>query len=131
MVAALVGGSALIDPPAGFAWGQGNLPAGQPVAVPGPPRDLAAIMRNHKVVLTWRAPRVDRKAGAPGDYVVIWQAPPIEPLTAEVDTHSIRTRYTSPFGAGTYEVEAKNAAGTGPPSNPVTVCPGQSCPPLS
>jgi hypothetical protein len=137
MVAALVGGSTLIDSPAGFARGATHGPAGQPVAVPGPPTDLAATIRNQKVVLTWRAPRVDRKAGAPADYVVIWQAPPLEPLTADVDTHSTRTRYTSPFGPGTYEVEAKNAAGTGLPSKAVTVCSGrptssdQGCPPPS
>jgi hypothetical protein len=72
------------------------------------------------VVLRWKAPKVTRSAGAPSDYLVIWQAPPMLPLMAKVNTHSRLTTYTSPFGAGTYEVEAKNAKGTGPASKPVT-----------
>ena len=52
----------------------------------------------------------------------IWVAPPVLPLMAEADTHSVLTRYKSIFGPGTYEVEAKNAGGTGPPSSPVVVC---------
>jgi hypothetical protein len=87
------------------------------------------------VILDWKAPRVTPTAGVPRDYLVLWQAPPMLPLTAEVDTHSTLTSYTSVFGPGTYEVEAKNRSGVGPPSKPVTICgkpsaaASRSCPP--
>lgn len=90
-------------------------------AVPGRPTHLTARVRDHQVILRWHAPKVTATTGAPRDYLVIWQAPPMLPLTAEVNTHSTLTSYTSTFGPGTYEVEAKNRSGVGPPSKPVTV----------
>jgi hypothetical protein len=94
--------------------------------VPGRPTHLRATVQNHQVTLTWQAPKVTATAGAPTDYLVIWQAPPMLPLTARVDTHSTHLSYTSPFGPGVYTVIAKNASGAGPPSKPVTVCENQS-----
>jgi hypothetical protein len=90
--------------------------------IPGQPTHLTARVRDHQVILRWRAPSVTSISGVATDYLVIWQAPPNLPLTATVDTHHTLTSYTSKFGAGTYEVEAKNRKGTGPPSKPVTVC---------
>jgi hypothetical protein len=95
-------------------------------AVPGRPTHLTAKVQNGDVVLTWRQPAVTATTGTPTDYLVIWQAPPVLPLLAEADTHSTATTYTSVFGSGTYEVAAKNAKGTGPPSKPVTICDTQS-----
>ena len=94
--------------------------------IPGQPTNLTARVRNHEVILRWRAPRITSTAGVAADYLVIWQAPPVLPLTAEVDTHSTVTSFTSNLGAGTYEVEAKNKDGTGPPSIPVNLCEHQS-----
>jgi hypothetical protein len=94
--------------------------------VPGRPTHLRATVQNHKVNLNWHAAKVTPTAGVPTDYLVIWQAPPMLPLTASVDTHSIHSSYTSAFGPGTYQVVAKNANGTGTPSKPVTVCENQS-----
>jgi len=121
VVAGLLTGNALVASSPGFALGGNPLPTRSAQPVPGPPTRLEARIRNQKVILTWRAPQVNQNGGVPTDYVVIWQAPPIMPLTAEVDTHSTATRYVSHLGPGTYEVEAKNAQGTGPPSKPVTV----------
>jgi hypothetical protein len=94
--------------------------------IPGQPTHLTARVQDHQVILRWRAPSVTSTSGVVTDYLVIWQAPPLLPLTAEIDTHSTLTSYTSSLGAGTYEVEAKNESGTGPPSKPVTVCANQS-----
>jgi len=94
--------------------------------VPGRPTHLRATVQNHLVILNWQAPKVTRTAGVPKDYLVIWQAPPMLPLTAMVDTHSTHTSYTSAFGPGIYTVVATNASGAGPPSKPVTVCENQS-----
>jgi hypothetical protein len=94
--------------------------------VPGQPTHLKARVQDDHVFLRWRAPGVTTTSGVATDYVVIWDAPPILPLGAVVDTHSTLTRYSSGLGAGTYEVEAKNKNGTGPPSTPVTVCVSQS-----
>jgi hypothetical protein len=96
-----------------------SLPEGaQP---PGAPTHLRATVADGHVTLHWRAPATSPTAGSARDYLVIWMAPPVMPLTALVDTHSPVTDYSSTFGAGTYEVEAKNARGTSPPSAPVTV----------
>jgi hypothetical protein len=89
--------------------------------VPGRPTHVRATVQDQQVILTWRAPRVTPTDGVATDYLVTWQAPPMLPLTAEVDTDSAHTSYTSAFGPGTYTVTAKNASGSGPPSQPVTV----------
>ena len=115
-----------LAPQAASAVGGHGLSARRGGVVPGQPTHLTARVRNQQVILHWQAPRVTPTAGVPRDYLVIWQAPPMLPLTAEVDTHSRLTSYTSTFGPGTYEVEAKNAKGAGPTSKPVTVCGSQS-----
>jgi hypothetical protein len=109
----------------GFAVGATGASSRHAVAAPGRPTHLTATRRHQEVILVWHAPAVTTTTGAPTDYLVIWTAPPIMPLAGEADTHSIATRYVSKFGAGSYQVEAENAKGTGPPSNSVTV-PGSS-----
>jgi hypothetical protein len=94
--------------------------------IPGRPTHLRATVQSHQVILTWQAPRVSATVGVPTDYLVIWQAPPMLPLTASVDTHSTHVSYTSAFGPGIYTVVATNATGAGPPSKPVTVCESHS-----
>jgi hypothetical protein len=94
--------------------------------IPGQPTHLTTLVRDHQMILRWRAPSVTSTSGVATDYLVIWQAPPVLPLTAKIDTHSTLTSYTSNLGAGTYKVEAKNKNGTGPPSKPVTLCGKQS-----
>jgi len=125
LAAAVTPASALMMP----AWSgrvvvRSRGPTGDPV--PGQPTHVRATVQNHQVILTWQAPKITPTAGVPTDYLVIWQAPPMLPLTARVDTHSTNISYTSTFGPGTYTVAAKNASGTGLPSKPVTVCENQS-----
>lgn len=108
--------------PAAAASGATRAPAPVPVGRPLAPTHLTATMTaTGTVVLHWKAPRATPRHGFAADYLVIWNAPPIEPLSAIVNTHSTATTYVSPFGPGTYQVEAENAAGTGPPSAPVHV----------
>ena len=124
-----------LAPQAASAVAVPGVSAGHGNVVPGPPTHLTATIRNHQVILNWQAPKVTPTAGVSRDYLVIWQAPPMLPLTAEVDTHSTLTDYTSVFGPGTYKVVAKNRTGVGPPSKSVTVCGNESvtahrtCPP--
>ena len=97
------------------------VPSPAAVGRPLAPTDLTASVSTTGVVLHWRAPRVTAHHGAATDYLVVWTAPPIEPLQAVADTHSSATMYLSHFGSGTYQVVAKDAAGSGPASAPVQV----------
>jgi hypothetical protein len=120
-LAATIAGAGLGVPLASVS-GAVQVPAPVPVGRPLAPRYLTAtITATGTVVLHWKAPRATPRHGFAADYLVIWNAPPIEPLSAIVDTHSTATTYVSHFGRGTYRVVAKNAAGTGPPSAPVQV----------
>jgi len=118
----LAGGAAGAAPAAVSSSLSLQLPPAQvPIGAPGVPTDLRATVHGDVVVLHWRAPRATVPHGTPSDYLVIWSAPPIEPITALADTHSTATTYRSAFGPGTYQVVAKNAAGLSPPSAPVVV----------
>jgi hypothetical protein len=127
LAAQVVGSAALLAAPAAAHTGHptGARLAGTatavPVGRPGAPTHLRAALLGNVVVLHWDAPRVTSRHGAPSDYLVVWNAPPIEPLTGEADTHSIATHYDAHFGPGTYQVVATNAAGRGPLSLPVVV----------
>jgi hypothetical protein len=120
-----------LTPEPGFAVGLSRVSARHGGAAPGRPTHLTATVQNDKVVLAWHEPAVTATTGVPTDYLVFWTAPPLLPLAGEADTHSTHTSYTSVFGPGTYEVEAENAKGTGPPSKPVTVCQSRSTAPIS
>jgi hypothetical protein len=99
------------------AAASGAIPVGRPSA----PTHLTASVAGNTVTLHWKAPRATATHGYAADYIVVWTAPPIEPLMASVNTHSTATKYMSHFGSGTYQVAAENAAGTGPLSRPVQV----------
>jgi hypothetical protein len=95
-------------------------------SIPGAPIGLTASVSGTVVTLTWNA-----ASGDPTSYVIEAGSSPGTSDLANFDTRSTATSFTATaVSAGTYflRVRARNACGTGGPSNEVTVTVGLPVP---
>lgn len=95
-------------------------------AIPGTPGTLTSSVSGNTVTISWAT-----ASGDPTTYVIEAGSSPGAANLANFATNSPATTFTGTAPNGTYfvRVKARNAAGTSPPSNEITVVVGPAPPP--